>query len=165
MKPFRFAAVAAMGLAYVLVTSVSMSVAQPAEGAAVKQTVLSIFAHIDAYEIGELEKCLSPNVEVFDTSYPLRMDGLGAFADYLEDQQETVRDMKTAVRQPSVRVLGSAAMVNFYFTQDYLVVDEGLSVEETFALRNRRMGRATVVLVKSGNGWLAETIHLSEFSE
>ena len=165
MKQFKSASIKAIGLACAIGIFASVSMAQPPDKAAVEQTLLNIFAHMDATEVKELKKYLSPNLEVFDGSYSLRLDGLEAFADYLEDQQGAVRDLKTAVRQPSVHIFGSAAVVNFYFTQDYVVIEEGPSEEDAFVLRNRRMGRGTVVLVKSGSGWLAETIHLSQFSE
>ena len=128
--------------------------------------VRNTLAHVDANALGDLEEYLSPDVEVVLSSSSPRLDSLDSFGSCLRLQQEVTRDQRTALWRPSVRVFGEAAVAGFHFRQDWVALNDGPS-ERAGAIppRKTRLGRRTMVLTRSGNGWHAETIHLSEFSE
>ena len=77
----------------------------------------------------------------------------------------------TTISAVTVRIFGTAAVVSFYYSQDYVLMKgmgaEDADREELSAMRERatEVGRGTAVFVKSKDKWLAASIHLSQFPE
>ena len=167
MKRFRFALATLVALWAV---SGAPAAAQTAEKDAVKAALKDIFARINEGDVQRLEELVAENVEMFDSTYPLRIDGREDFMDYILGLGGTISDLKTSIRQMTVRVFGTVAAVSFYYSQDYVLM-KGTKAEGTAepgeiqATRERasEVGRGTAVFVKSKESWLAISIHLSQF--
>ena len=150
-------------------TSCPESAGQTPEKEAATSALREVFGAMDLGDTEGLENLVTKNVEVFDSIYPLRLDGWTGLKEYLEDLQGYVRDLKTSIRQPSVRLFGSVAVVNFYYTQDYVLITvvpgEGSETEEGPSAgreRTSETGRGTAALLKSGNTWKILALHLSQ---
>ena len=168
MRRFRLAM--AM-LTTLLLVSGGIAGAQTADKDLVKKTLKEIFERIHDGDVQGLEGLVVENVEMFDSTYPLRIEGRGDLKDYIDDMGGAVSDLKTSIRQVTVRIFGAVAVVSFYYSQDYVLVKgmagEGADREELSAMRERatEVGRGTAVFVKSKEKWQAVSIHLSQFPE
>ena len=139
-------------------------IAQTPEEDNVKTVLETLFQRLGEGDLEEIEELLARNVEVFDSTYPLRIDGLKPFQDYLADQWKSISEFRTSVRQPTVQILGTVAVANFYYSKDHVGKGAMAKDEEPVMwIGTREIGRGTVVFVKDRNTWKGVTIHLSEF--
>lgn len=139
-----------------------------------KTATMRLFSRIDQKNMLELKLLVSKDIEVIDSAYPLRIEGWTEYADYLINLREDIPEFKTSVRQLTVRIIGgSAAVVSFYYTQDYrdaerpsvqdTDVEDPTDEDSIFPEGTDEVGRGTIVFVQEINKWKAVTIHLSQF--
>ena len=169
----RFACCAAIVVLAVFGFTLTGALAQTVDKDAVKQALEVLVVHLDECETDGVESLVSKNIEVFLNSYALRLDGWDALKEHIEGQQGSPQEVRTMVRQPSVRIIGTVAVVNFYYSQDSALAQEahggrGEDVAEspTGPERVCELGRGTVVFVQGKEkGWKALSVHLSPMPE
>ena len=146
-------------------------VAQPRDQNNLKTASQEIFSRIDKRDIQALEELVSPHMEMFDSTYPFRVEGRKEFIEYLKSRF-VLENLRISIRQPTVHVFGVVGVVNFYYSKDFVIdwtrqPDTMMEMKEEDALflgeGPEETGRGTIVFLKENNTWKAVTIHLSLF--
>ena len=165
MRFVRYAIVVLLALSGLTLTRAE---AQTPAKDAVREALEVLVVHLDECETDGIEPLVSKNIEVLHNTYALRLDGWEALKEHLEAQQESLQEVRTMVRQPSVRIIGTVSVVNFYYTQDCVLSRDtqgssrdGEAETSPTPERIRELGRGTVVFTKSQVAWKAFSIHLS----
>jgi ketosteroid isomerase-like protein len=160
----------AASLALLLLAGVGPAGAQTPDQDAAKAAVKAVFAALDSGDTARLEKLFTADAVVFDSTYPLRVDGWEEFKNYLADMHGLIKELKTSIRQPQAQVLGAVAVVSFYYSQDYVAAEKppqpDTSETDDVAVtreRTNEAGRGTVVLVGDKGAWKVASLHLSQF--
>lgn len=159
-------------VAVMILLAATTAAAQTSDEKQLKAAVKTIFEQIDRGDMQKLESLVDEEIEVFDSVYLLRIDGWEDLEDYLTNLRGIIDALKTSIRQSTVRVIGSVGIVNFYYSQDYIVareraigeLDEMLPGDEGPIMGEwtNEIGRGTIVFVRTQNTWKAITMHQSQ---
>lgn len=170
MKRVIFVYLAILALT-TIAPGVSYSQGQTPEQKQLRVATRAIFEQLDEGQTQKLKGLVDEQVEVFDSTYLLRVDGWEDFEDYISNLRGFITVLKTSIRQPTVRIIGMIGIVNFYYSQDYLVakerrVNQQLELDPVDEIPimgelTNELGRGTIVFVKAQGTWKAVTIHLS----
>jgi ketosteroid isomerase-like protein len=166
----RLSCFAAASVAVLLYLAGGPAAAQTPEQESAKAAVKAVFAALDSGDAVKLEKLFAADAVVFDSTYPLRVDGWEEFRNYLADMHGLISELKTSIRQPQVQIQGPIAVVSFYYSQDYVAARDAVQPEEgeseglaVTRERTNEAGRGTVVLAGNKDAWKVISFHLSQF--
>ena len=111
---------------------------------AIKQTLIRIWAAIEANDMDEYAKYLHPDFSAFGETDTYLAEGKELELRSVESYLSRARNVHTEMHQPKVTIRGEVAWITYYWT------DEGISQSTRLTSR----GKSTRIFVRENGRWL-----------